>query len=394
MTAVARLLPPAGWAMVLAAMILTAMGLLGIYAGEAEAGVVPVNTLRQLVFLVTGLAAMTAVQIINYRRLGHWSALLYLVVLILLALLLVAQKTSLAPFIVPRKNAYRWIFIGPLNFQVSELAKIVYILALAWYLRFRTNYRTISGLFVPFVLTLLPVALILKEPDLGTSLLLPPTLFIMLFAAGARKRHLALFLGLTAVAAPIFYLSPLMGEYQRKRIEVLLRQNDNDPRWHLNEGYQLTQSKIAVGSGGLAGQGFREGAFFRHDLLPEEHNDFIFAVVAHQWGFLGCNLVLLCYLVIFVAGLTIATMTTDPFGRLLAVGICALIFVQTAINISMTIGLAPITGITLPFVSQGGSALITNYMALGLLISVARRRVIDIARRPFEFTDEELVFDE
>jgi len=394
MTAIARILPPVGWAMVLAAMTLTGMGLLGIYAGEAETGVLPGNTIRQLAFLAIGLGAMTVVQIINYRRLGQWSAVLYLVILVLLGLLLVGRVVSLAPYIAPRKGAYRWIFLGPFNFQISEIAKIAYILALAWYLRFRTNYRTIAGLFVPFLLTLLPVGLILKEPDLGTSLLLPPTLFIMLFAAGARKRHLALFLGLTTIAAPIFYFSPLMDTYQRTRIEVLLRQNDDDVRWHLNEGYQLTQSKIAVGSGGLVGQGLREGAFFRHDLLPEEHNDFIFAVVAHQWGFLGCNLVLLCYLVIFVAGLTVATMTTDPFGRLLAVGICALIFVQTAINISMTIGLAPITGITLPFVSQGGSALITNYMALGLLISVARRRVIDIARKPFEFTDDELVFEE
>ncbi len=389
-----RMLPAAGWAMVLAAMILTGMGLLGIYAGEAESGVLPANTLRQAAFLAAGLGAMVIVQAIGYRRLGTWSGVLYFVVLLLLALLLVAKRVPLAPFITPRKGSYRWIFIGPLNFQISEIAKLVFIVALAWYLRFRTNYRTIAGLLVPFVLTLVPVALILPEPDLGTSLLLPPTLFLMLFAAGARKRHLAIFAGMAAVAAPIFFFSPLMDDYQRKRIYVLLRQNDDDPRWHLNEGYQLTQSKIAVGSGGLVGQGFHEGAFFRHDLLPEEHNDFIFAVLAHQWGFIGCNLVLLCYLVIFVAGLTVATMTTDPFGRLLAVGLCALIFVQTAINISMTIGLAPITGITLPFVSQGGSALVTNYMALGLLISVARRRVIDIARRPFEFTDDELVFDE
>lgn len=389
-----RLLPAAGWAMVLAAMILTGLGLLGIYAGEAESGVLPANTMRQTAFLAAGLGAMAIVQAIGYRRLGNWSGVMYFIVLVLLALLLVGKRISLAPFITPRKGSYRWIFLGPLNFQISEIAKLVFIVALAWYLRFRTNYRTIAGLLVPFVLTLVPVGLILPEPDLGTSLLLPPTLFIMLFAAGARKRHLALFAGMAAVAAPIFFFSPLMDDYQRKRIYVLLRQNDDDPRWHLNEGYQLTQSKIAVGSGGLVGQGFHEGAFFRHDLLPEEHNDFIFAVLAHQWGFIGCNIVLLCYLVIFVAGLTIATMTTDPFGRLLAVGLCALIFVQTAINISMTIGLAPITGITLPFVSQGGSALVTNYMALGLLISVARRRVIDIARRPFEFTDDELVFDE
>lgn len=394
MKALLHLLPPVGWVLIAAALLLTGMGLLGIYAGEAESGAVPAGTMRQAGFLVVGLAAIAGIQIVGYRRLGQWSVVLYFIVLVLLAVLLVAQRVPLGPIIAPRKGAYRWVFIGPVNIQISEIAKLVYIIALSWYLRFRTNYRTIHGLFAPFVLTLVPVGLILKEPDLGTSLLFVPTLFIMLFAAGARIKHLALFVGLAVVAAPLFYISPLMSKYQRDRIDVLLRQNDDDPRWHQKEGYQLAQSKIAVGSGGLTGQGLREGAFFQHNLLPEEHNDFIFAVLAHQWGFLGCNLILLGYLTIFVAGLTIATMTTDPFGRLLAVGLCALVFVQTAINISMTIGLAPITGITLPFVSQGGSALITNYMVIGLLISVSRRRVIDIARRPFEFSDEDVVFDE
>ncbi|MFQ5430783.1 MAG: FtsW/RodA/SpoVE family cell cycle protein, partial [Phycisphaerae bacterium] len=158
--------------------------------------------------------------------------------------------------------------------------------------------------------------------------------------------------------------------------------------WRLNEGYQLNQSKIALGSGGTFGRGFTEGAFFRHALLPEEHNDFIFAVIGHQWGFVGCMAVLTCYLIVIAAGLTIASMTSDPLGRLLAVGVCALISAQTIINTGMTIGLMPITGMSLPFISMGGSGLITNYLAIGLLVSIARRRPVDFAPKPFEFEDD------
>jgi len=155
----------------------------------------------------------------------------------------------------------------------------------------------------------------------------------------------------------------------------------------MDAGYQLAQSKIAIGSGGVAGQGFAEGAFFRHDLLPEEHNDFIFAVVAHQWGFLGAMFVVLLYLIIIFFGLTIASATNDPLGRLLAVGICAVICAQTLINLGMTVGLMPITGMSLPFVSAGGSGLISNYLMLGLLVSVARRRTLEMAPKPFEFDE-------
>ena len=264
-----------------------------------------------------------------------------------------------------------------------------YILALAGYLRFRTNYRAVRGLLGPFILTLIPTALILKEPDLGTSLLLLPTMFVMLFVAGAKVRHLVLFLVLGALAAPAFYFSPFMQDYQKKRVRVLINQDSTDKRWRLNEGYQLNQSKIALGSGGLFGQGFRGGAFFRYNLLPEDHNDFIFAVLGHQWGFFGSAAILVCYLVIFIAGLTIASMTTDPFGRLLAVGICALLIIQTTINVGMTMGLLPVTGMTLPFASMGGSGLVANYLAIGLLVDVARRRPVSIAPKPFEFDYED-----
>lgn len=385
----AEILPPLGWPILLAALMLTALGLLGVYAAEQDADGPAVMTTRQAVYLVAGLIGLAAVQAAGYRRIGRWSYILFGATLVLLVLLIVARYVSLAPLIRARRNTFRWIDIGPVSFQVSEYAKVVYILALAYYLRFRTNYRSLGGLLVPFVLTLIPLGLILKEPDLGTSLLFLPTLFIMLFVAGAKVRHMASIIALGIVAAPLFYHSPLMNEYQRDRIRSVFRQEDDDDRWRLAAGYQLNQSKIALGSGQITGRGFTEGMFFKHDLLPEEHNDFIFAVIGHQWGFAGCMIVVGCYLLIVACGLTIASTTTDPLGRLLAVGVCALISAQAIINIGMTVGLAPITGMTLPFVSMGGSGLVANYLAIGLLIDVGRRRPIDIAPRPFEFTDAE-----
>ena len=384
-----RLLPVLGWPVLIAALTLTALGLLGAYAGEAGPDVRPVKATKQLVHLGIGLTGLLVVQIVGYRELGRWAYPLFGLILVLLVLLVVARKINLAPIIPERRNTFRWIVLGPINIQVSEYAKIVYILALAQYLRFRTNYRAIRGLLMPFALTLLPMGLILKEPDLGTSILLLPTLFVMLFVAGAKIKHLVLILLLGLLAAPAFYYSPLMNPYQKERIKALFRQDESDVGWRQNAGYHLYRSKVALGSGGFSGQGFTQGAFFRHDLLPEEHNDFIFAVIGHQWGFVGCMVVLLCYLVIIASGLTIASITTDPLGRLLAVGVCAILCAQALINTGMTIGLMPITGMSLPFVSMGGSGLIACYLGVGILISVARPRPIDIARKPFEYDRSE-----
>lgn len=383
-----RAIPALGWPVLLAALMLTMLGLLGVYSAEAGLEGPPRVTMRQVMFLSIGLGGFFAVQVIGYRELGRWSYILFFLTLAALAALLAARYVPMAPIIVSRRNAFRWITLGPMTFQVSEYAKVSFILALASYLRYRTNYRSIGGLLMPFILTLVPMAMILKEPDLGTSLLLLPTLFVMLYVAGAKNRHLSVILGLGLIAVPVFYFSPLMNPYQRQRIQALFHQDETDAQWRLNAGYQLNQSKIAIGSGGIAGQGFQQSAFFRHNLLPEEHNDFIFAVVAHQWGFLGALFVIVLYLIIIATGLTIASATNDPLGRLLAVGVCAVICSQTLINIGMTIGLMPITGMSLPFVSAGGSGLISNYLALGLLVSVARRRPVDMAPKPFEFDDE------
>lgn len=382
------LLPWTGWALLFPALLLSLLGILGIYAGETGSETGPVTTLRQIAYLAAALLAFLFVYLADYQRLGRSAYVIYGIVIALLVLLLAAKRIPMSPIIQPRRNAYRWIDFGPVSLQVSELAKVAFVLALAAYLRFRELQSSIVRLVGPLVLTAIPTVLVLAEPDLGTALLFLPTAFVMLFAAGARWLHLAVMAIALCVAAPAFYFSPFMSEYQRSRVQVVLRQNQDDPRWHMSAGFQLRQSKIALGSGRLLGRGLDESDFFRHKMLPEDHNDFIFAVLAHQWGFAGSLAVIAAYIMMFAAGLTAASVSQDPLGRLAAVGAVAIIIVQAVVNMGMTMGLLPITGLTLPFASFGGSALIGNYACIALAASVARRRPISVAPRAFDSADE------
>lgn len=343
------------------------------------------RTARQSLFLATGVLLMIAVLRPSYQKLGRFAYAFYGLVVALLGLIALAPYLDLE--VVPlRRSARRWIGYGSFVIQPSEFMKLALVVALARYLRFRDSYRTWRGLIPPFLLTMVPMVLILPQPDLGTLLMLLPVLLAMLFVAGARPRHLAAVLLLGAALLPLFYFY-LMRDYQRKRIDVLFLQNVDDERWHMSEGYQLRQSKTALGTGGLTGQGYGQGLFVHHDLLPEEHNDFIFAIIGNQWGLVGSLLVIAAYVLIVLFGVEVATVTNDPFGRLLAVGVVVMISAQALLNICMTIGLAPITGIPLPFVSAGGSSLWTNFLALGLLVNVAQRRPMLIANPPFQYRE-------
>lgn len=405
-----------GWGLAAPAVFLLALGLATIHAADLGAadvglladsaalpadpsGVPPAGwlaeigplTLRQSLYILTGVGLMLATMLFSYQELGRFAYLFYGFVVFLL-LLLVADRLLEGVFDVPlvpvKRYTRRWIEWGPFSLQPSEFVKIALILALARYLRYRDSYRRWHGLLPPFLLTLGPMVLILFQPDLGTLLMLLPVLFAMLFVAGARLRHLALVVAAGCATLPIFYIYG-MAPYQRVRIDVLLKQGVADERWHMNEGYQLRQSKLAIGTGGVLGEGYGQGVFLesRTRLLPDDHNDFIFAIIGHQWGLIGCLLVVLAYGVMVICGLEVAAVTNDPFGRLLAVGVIVMIVVQALLNIGMTIGLTPITGMTLPFVSFGGSSLWANFLAIGLLVNVAQRRPMLIANPPFEHRD-------
>ncbi|MDD5381613.1 MAG: FtsW/RodA/SpoVE family cell cycle protein [Phycisphaerae bacterium] len=351
---------------------------------------------KQVVFAGIGMVGFIAANLINYRRLGAISGGIYIFTLILLAVLLLDTVIDL-PFVPVINSSRRWIKIGAssafLQIQPSEFCKLTYILALAWYLRYRSNYRNFSALIGPFVLTLLPMVLILLEPDLGTVLLMMPILFTMLFVAGAKAKHLLIIVLLALLFSPLLWRE--MRPYQRLRVSSVLLQSkwlqQKAEQYPLlgkflvgkkfsasqmeNEwGYHLTRSKFAVASGGLTGYGFRQGPFIKYDFLVHRHNDFIFSVIAHQWGFLGCLGLLGLYVIIISCGLEIAEHNTDPFGRLLAVGIVAMFAVEVIVNIGMTVGLMPITGLTLPLVSYGGSSLLVSLASVGLLNNIGRCR--------------------
>jgi cell division protein FtsW (lipid II flippase) len=342
---------------------------------------------------------------VNYRRLGAISYWIFAVVLLLLCVLLISKYVVQLPFAPKITGTYRWIRFKIAGrelpaIQPSELCKLAYILALAWYLRYRSNYRNFTALVGPFALTVLPMVLILLEPDLGTVMLMMPVMFAMLFVAGAKVRHLLIVVIMAMLVSPLFWGK--MQDYQRTRISSVLLQNSwvrqkaeqnptigrvlvgtkfSEKKWKSDWGWQLIRSKYAVASGGAKGYGFRQGPFVKYDFLAARHNDFIFAIIAEQWGFWGCMALLGLYVVIIGCGLEIAVNNTDPFGRLLAIGIVAMFSVQVIVNVSMTVGLMPITGLTLPFVSYGGSSLLVNTAAIGLLNNVGRCRPYSFARK-------------
>lgn len=396
--------------LIVTSLALIAIGIITIYTigHPAEAGPAGITAelanlwKKQAVFTAIGVAAFIIINLINYREIGKMSYWIYAAVLVLLAFLIVDKYIINIPdqLIAERNNAHRWIRIPivGLNIQPSEICKLAYILALAWYLRYKSNYASFTSLIGPFALTILPMILILLEPDLGTVMLIMPILFVMLFLAGAKVKHLLIIILLVFLASPFLWHN--MKNYQRTRISSILLQYDwfrdkaeqhpklanilvgsnfSTRRWENDWGYHLIRSKYSVASGGMEGYGFGKGPFIKYDFLPERHNDFIFAVIAHQWGFLGAVFILALYIIFAVCGLEIATHNTDPFAKLAAAGIVAMFVVEVLVNVGMTMGLMPITGLTLPLVSYGGSSLLVSMTAVGLLNNIGRRRSFTVA---------------
>jgi cell division protein FtsW (lipid II flippase) len=384
------------WPVVAAVVVLTSVGVLTIWADQ------PQDALRQLMFMGVGLACMFLFQAVDYRTIGRWSWAFYVLSLLLVGYTVLpfthVPQGSRALFRVPYKGgAYNWINCGSFSVQPSELVKIAFVLVLAHYLRFRSNYRTFGGLIPPFALGLVPVALILKQPDLGTSLVFIPTLFVMLYVAGAKLRHLLAVAGMGLAAAPVLWLAgpadqgapglPLLRHlpafvkpYQRARVMALLNE---DPAMAQTTNYQTQKAMIAFASGGPTGKG--PGSIPIGRSVPEGHNDMIFALVGEQFGFAGSAVVLIAYIVLFAAGVEIASATREPFGRLVAPGVVAILAAQTFINLMVVLRLMPVTGVTLPFVSYGGSSLIASFMAAGLLLNIGQSRPIIMAKEAFQF---------
>jgi cell division protein FtsW (lipid II flippase) len=362
------------WSLAVCTAGLMALGLTGIARGDELAHAGEFYE-KQFVWIVLAVPAMLLATLVPYRVLRHQSYLWLGLGVALLAIV----------YLFPAKwGSRRWIPLGFMNFQPSELAKLAYILAVSRYLMYRENYRRLSGLAIPFALTLIPMGLVLKEPDLGTSLLFIPVLLAMLFTAGARLRHLALVCAIGAAFAPLFWVA--MSAEQRSRITALFLQSDGGPA-PTGDGYHLHQSKQVLALGGRLGSQF-SGTAVDDPLayhLPACRTDFVICMIGERWGLVGTSAVLGLYLVLIGRGLMVAAATREPFGRLLTVGIVTLLASQAIINVGMTVGVVPVTGITLPLLSYGGSSLLFTCLAVGLMMNVAMRPGYEISREPFRF---------
>ncbi len=375
------------WICLGASLGLTTLGVVSINltAGTNAVGVGS-YALKQLIFLPVGLLAASIAAAPHYKWVGRMTPALVAATIAMLLLVLV----PLVPewIVKPRNGARRWISLGVADFQPSEIAKIVYVLILARYLRFRKNYRRLRGLAPPLALTFVPMALIVIEPDLGTALLFIPTFFAVLVAAGAKLRHMALLVLAAAMLAPAMY--PVLRPHQRDRVHAMWNQIRGDRRNADSINYQGFQAITLIGAGGVVGQGAdKSRAIIDFNNLPEDHNDMIFAVIVNRFGLVGAIATISLYLAWIAGAMLVAGGCKDPFGRLVVVGLAAILGTQAFINIAMTVGLAPITGMTLPFVSYGGSSLVVAYAMVGLVWNVAMRRPAYLARKSFEFGDDD-----
>lgn len=346
---------------------LSVIGLMNLYSATSvwgQAGAAP-TFYSQLLWMGIAWATCLVLAFVDYHLMQRTAYLFYGITLLgLVAVLVWGQEIS---------GHQSWLKLGPLTIQTSEFAKIGFILALARYLSEHLEPRGYEGrqLFRPLLIVGLPLIFVLLEGDLGGALFFVLTFVTLLLFVGVQKKPLLWLCGVGCVAmiaAYFFVLSP----YQKDRLVTFLKPMA-DPR---GAGYQLIQSKIAVGSGMITGKGFMQGMQNKLLYLPEKHTDFIFPVLAEEWGFVGSTVTVLLYFALLMAGLKVAAKARDSFGMLLCLGIATWLFWQLTINIGGVLGLLPLTGVTLPLLSYGGSSLLSVFLGVGILLNVSRRRYI------------------
>jgi rod shape determining protein RodA len=354
------------WGLLALTLFIGGCGLVALYSAVGAHVPNPQRLLfvKQLIAFGVGLGAMVFCFLFNYKLLERWATPIFVGANLLLLAVLVVGKTA--------GGSQRWIDLGPVSFQPSELMKIVLVIVLARHFArvVQPTGLTLRELVHPILWTAVPFALIVVQPDLGTAgLIALVAVSVTVFVKIERKSLLAIVASCMAVGPLVWFA---LKDYQKQRILTFLDPN-RDP---LGSGYHIIQSKIAIGSGMLTGKGFQEGTQNALSFLPEQHTDFIFSVLAEEWGFLGGSVLLLGFLLFVFYGLTISQRCRDPFGTILAVGVTAVVFWQVVINVGMVMGLLPIVGVTLPFVSYGGSSVVTTLMGVGLLLNVSMRRFV------------------
>ena len=316
---------------------------------------------RQGFFALMNVVIIFVMLNFDYKILGKFATTLYVINMVMLLAVMFVGQSAL--------GAQRWIQLGPISLQPSEFSKLIMIISLADMLD-KKNGRLYSfkDLVPIFVYVALPFLLVLKQPDLGTSLVFLAILFGMIFVAGIRTKHLMIIFAAGAAFMPIFW--HFLKDYQKKRLTVFIDPNV-DP---LGSGYHIIQSKIAIGSGMLFGKGLFAGTQSQLNFLPENHTDFIFAVIGEELGFVGGVFILMLYFILLYRGIKIAGLARDNFGTLLATGITSMLAFHLLVNVGMTAGIMPVTGIPLPLMSYGVSALTTNMVSIGILLNIYMRR--------------------
>ncbi|MGP8173661.1 MAG: rod shape-determining protein RodA [Terracidiphilus sp.] len=354
------------WTLLCMVLLLCTVSVLEIYSATLHTKYIGSHT-KQFFWIAAGLAAMFLFAKIDYHRLLDWVPWAYGAGLLALVAVQLVGVTVL--------HARRWIKLGPMHFQPSEWVKLVLILIVARYFaNLGGRSLTWKDIFKAFVLVGVPMLLVIRQPDLGTTLTYTPILVAGLFLGGINLRQTLVLLAAGAVlVAGAWSSGKLLKPYQKARLTSFINP-DNDPR---GTGYQLLQSKIAVGSGGVWGKGAAKGTQTQGDFLPIPHADFIFAAFGEEHGFVGALFVLLLYFLILMRLIQNAQTAADLSGSLIIMGIVAVLTFQIAVNVGMVIGFMPVTGIPLPLMSYGGSSVLFTFLALGVAMNVRMRRFVN-----------------
>ncbi len=353
------------WTLLGLSLALASIGILNLYSITSH-WVVSGSPIywKQILWVLLGMGLMITVAFVEYRFYSDFAYPIYTLSLLLLVMVLAYGLIT--------SGAQRWIRIGFINFQPSEFVKLSLILALAKFFQRplgREGY-SLRHLVFPFSLVIVPAVLILKQPDLGTAIILLLVFFSTLLFVRIRWSSLLAIVIIGASALPILW--NFLKEYQKRRI-ITFFNPDLDP---LGAGYHLIQSKIAIGSGGILGKGFMKGTQCKLGFLPEQQTDFIFSALGEEWGLVGCLVVVLLYFWLIAWGLRIAVQAKDRFGAVLSFGVVAMLFWHSFINMAMVLGLVPVVGIPLPFLSYGGSFLVSTLIGIGFLLNVSMRRYL------------------
>jgi len=342
-------------------LILTSIGILTIFSTTSTISFFKDYYQRQLIWFVISLIIFIIILFIDYNKIVRYTYILYVGAIGLLVITLFLGTEI--------RGAKSWLIFGIIRIQPSELAKIFTILALAKYLANRESPpQKLYEMIIPLIIFGLPMALILKQPDLGTVAIFIPIFFMIIYMANVSKKIIIFLIFIFILSSASFY--PFLSNYQKDRIKIFL----NPSKDLLGKGYNLTQSKIAIGSGRIFGKGFRKGTQATGRFLPEHHTDFIFASWAEQFGLIGSSALLLLYAILIIRSFQSAILAKDNFSKLTIIGFSTMVLAHTITNISTVMGLLPISGLPLPFMSYGGSSLLAMYIAYGIIFNFVIRR--------------------